>query len=105
MTEAAIFEDNVVPPWAAPYVTASVPRYRAGSMPSQPGSAYFMAAGVRPSSPPRRPSTWTSSMQRLRGRMGGRPDRTTQSANIDVAIKAAGVLREGRLASSPACRS
>jgi len=94
VTEAAIFDD-VVPPWAAPYVTASVPPLPTWIDPDQPGSAYFMAPGVQAVVTAEEPVHIDVLYQRLRdgwdiGRIGPRI-----RANIEVAIEAAGVLREG----------
>ena len=94
VTEAAIFDD-VVPPWATPYVTASVPPLPGWIDADQPGSAYFMAPGVQAVVTAEEPVHLDVLYQRLRdgwdvGRISPRI-----RANIDVAIEAAGVLREG----------
>jgi len=94
VTEAASFDD-VVPPWATPYVTASVPPLPGWIDADQPGSAYFMAPGVQAVVTAEEPVHLDVLYQRLRdgwdvGRISPRI-----RANIDVAIEAAGVLRDG----------
>ena len=92
-TEAATFDQ--APPWAAPYITAQVPRLPHWIDPSQPGSYTSMAAGIRDVVMTEAPVHIAVLQQRLRdawdiGRIGARI-----RDNIDAAIRVAGVLRDG----------
>ena len=92
-TEAATFDQS--PPWASPYITAQVPRLPHWIDPSEPGSHTGMAAGIRAVVMTEAPVHAAVLQQRLRdawdiGRIGARI-----RDNIDAAIRAAGVLRDG----------
>jgi hypothetical protein len=92
-TEAATFDQS--PPWASPYVTAQVPRLPHWIDPGEPGSHTGMAAGIRAVVLTEAPVHTAVLQQRLRdawdiGRIGPRI-----RDNIDAAIRAAGVLRDG----------
>ena len=92
-TEAAAFDQ--APPWAAPYITAQVPRLPHWIDPSQPGSYTSMAGGIRDVVMTEAPVHIAVLQQRLRdawdiGRIGARI-----RDNIDAAIRVAGVLRDG----------
>ena len=92
-TEAATFDQ--APPWAAPYITAQVPRLPHWIDPSQPGSYTSMAGGIRDVVMTEAPVHTAVLQQRLReawdiGRIGARI-----RDNIDAAIRVAGVLRDG----------
>lgn len=92
-TEAATFDQSL--PWASPYVTAQVPRLPHWIDPGEPGSHTGMTAGIRAVVMTEAPVHTTVLQQRLRdawdiGRIGPRI-----RDNIDAAIRAAGVLRDG----------
>jgi hypothetical protein len=92
-TEAADFDEALT--WATPYVSANVPRLPYWIDPSQPGSQFDMAAGIRAVVTAEAPVHISVLDQRLRdawdiGRIGARI-----RDNIDAAIRVAGVLRDG----------
>lgn len=92
-TEAATFP--VVPAWATPYVTAEVPALPYWIDPGQPGSAYRMVPGVQAVVAAEEPVHLAVLHQRLRGAWDiGRVSPPIRE-NIDTAIQAAGVLRDG----------
>jgi hypothetical protein len=91
-TEAATFDTALT--WATPYVTANAPRLPHWIDPSQPGSQFDMAAGIRAVVMAEAPVHISVLHQRLRdawdiGRIGARI-----RDNIDAAIRVAGVLRD-----------
>jgi hypothetical protein len=92
-TEAATFDQ--APAWATPYITAKVPSLPYWVDPSQPGSHAGMTEGIRAVVVTEAPVHTAVLQQRLRdawdiGRIG-----TRIRANIDAAIRVAGVLRDG----------